>query len=91
MDAYAHRRSEGEARGAMLPPKVLENIVILCFERRFSKQNNVFHLKSNIWPPQKIFGPDQTFVLATPLSIPVKKKTENTAKNAKNNNLNHTK
>ena len=37
-------------RGAM-PPKYLENIVILCFERRFSKQNNVIRLKSNIYPP----------------------------------------
>jgi len=40
----------GVARGAKraMPPKVLENIVILCFERRFSKQNNVIRLKSNI-------------------------------------------
>jgi len=29
-------------------PKFLENIVILCFERRFSKQNSVFRLKLNI-------------------------------------------
>jgi len=50
-----HRHSQ---EGAM-PPKFLENIVILCFERHFSKQNNVIRLKSNI-PPQ-IFG------LATPL------------------------
>jgi len=28
-------------KGAMAPPKFLENIVILCFERRFSKQNSV--------------------------------------------------
>jgi len=27
------------------PPKFLENIVILCFERRFSKQNSVIRLK----------------------------------------------
>ena len=42
------------------PPKFFEHIVILCFERRFSKQNSVFRLKSNILPPP-IFG------LATPL------------------------
>ena len=35
------------AKGAM-PPKFLENMVILCFERRFSKQNSVIHLKSSI-------------------------------------------
>jgi len=43
-----------------MPPNFLENIVILCFERRFSKQNSVIGLKSNILAP-KIFG------LATPL------------------------
>ena len=40
--------------GAM-PLKLLENIVILCFERRFSKQSNVIRLKSNI-SPKKILG-----------------------------------
>jgi len=34
--AYYHRRSQGEVKGAMAP-KFLENIVILCFERLFSK------------------------------------------------------
>jgi len=38
-------------KGAMAPPKYLENIVILCFERRFSKQNSVIRLKSNILVP----------------------------------------
>jgi len=33
------------------PLKFLENKVILCFEKRFSKQNSVIRLKSNI-PPQ---------------------------------------
>ena len=33
-----------------MPPKFLENI-ILCFERRFSKQNSVIRLKPNILPP----------------------------------------
>jgi len=46
-----------------MPPKFLENIVILCFERRFSKQNRVIRLKSNILVPQKEFG------LATPLPV----------------------
>jgi len=45
----------------MAPLKFLENIVILCFERRFSKQNSVIRLKSNI------FAPPQSFGLATPL------------------------
>jgi len=35
----------------MAPQKCLENIVILWFEKRFSKQNSVIRLKSNI-PPQ---------------------------------------
>jgi len=49
-----------------VPPKFLENIFILCFEKRFSKQNSVIRLKSNIlFPP--IFGP-QIFGLATPLT-----------------------
>ena len=49
----------GVARGAkeaMIPPKVLENIVILCFERRFSKQNSVIRLKSNILGPRKFLS-----------------------------------
>ena len=45
-----HRNSQG-AKGALAPLKFLENIVILCFERRFSKQNSVIRLKSNISPP----------------------------------------
>ena len=45
----------GVARGAKgpLPPKILENIVILCCERRFSKQNNV---KSNVLARLKYLG-----------------------------------
>jgi len=43
-----HRRSHGRAKGSMPPPKFEENIVILCFERRFSKQNSVIRLKLNI-------------------------------------------
>ena len=43
-----HRRSQGMAKGAMPPPKFVENIVILCFKRRFSKQNSVIRLKLNI-------------------------------------------
>jgi len=48
----------GVARGETKepwPPIFLENIVILCFERRFSIQNSVIRLKSNILPPS-IFG-----------------------------------
>ena len=44
----------------MPTPKCLENIAVLCFERRFSKQNNIIRLKSNILVPQN-------FGLATPL------------------------
>jgi len=50
----------GVARGAKgpCPPKFLENIVILCLDRRFSKQNGVISLKSNILVPQ---NPPQNF------------------------------
>jgi len=41
----------------MASPKSLENVVILCFERRFSEQNSVIRLKSNILAPPKFFGP----------------------------------
>jgi len=40
----------------MPPTKVLENIVNLCFERRFSEQNSVIRLKSNILAPPKFLG-----------------------------------
>ena len=56
----AHRRSRGWAKGAMPPPNFLENMVILCFERRFSKQNSVIRLKSNTFAP-KIFFPPPNF------------------------------
>ena len=49
----------GVARGEQrshVPPKFLENIVILCFERRFSKQNSVIRLKSNILAPPKFWA-----------------------------------
>jgi len=48
----------GVARGPKgpCPPKFLENIVILCFEKVFSKQNGVSRLISNILPPQKFWG-----------------------------------
>ena len=38
------------AKGAMTSKRFLENIVILCFERRFIGQNSVIRLKSNILP-----------------------------------------
>jgi len=50
----------GVARGGkevMTPQKFLENIVILCFKRRFSKQNSVIRLKSNILPLPNFFPP----------------------------------
>jgi len=51
----------------MPPPRFLENIVILCFKRRFSKQNSVIRLKSNILALPN-FCPPQIFGLATPLA-----------------------
>jgi len=51
-----HRRSQGGAKGATASPKFLENMVILCFERRFAKQNGVIRLKSNIFAPLKFLG-----------------------------------
>ena len=47
--------ARGGAKGA-LSPQFLENIAILCFERRFSKQNSVIRLKSSILPPTPILG-----------------------------------
>ena len=50
----------GVARGGQRnhgPSKYLEHIVILCFERRFSKQNCAIRLKSNILVSPKYFGP----------------------------------
>jgi len=48
----------GVARGqrGQVPPTFLEHIVILCFERRFSKQNSVIRLKSDILAPLKFLG-----------------------------------
>jgi len=46
----------GGQRGHGPFPKFLEYIVILCFERRFAKQNSIIRLKSNILPRPKIFG-----------------------------------
>jgi len=47
-----HRRSQREAYRALPLPEFLEHIVILCFERRYPKQNNVILLKSNILASQ---------------------------------------
>jgi len=52
-----HRCSQGGQRGHAPPLKFLENIVILCFERRFSKQNSVIRWKSNISATPKFFAP----------------------------------
>jgi len=50
----------------MPPQKFLEHTVILCFKRRFSKENSVIRLISNILaPPNKIS--QKNFWLATPL------------------------
>jgi len=39
------------------PPKYLAYLVILCFERRYPKQNTVARLKSKILAPPKFFCP----------------------------------
>jgi len=63
---WSHRHSRGGQRDHA-PPKFFENIVILCFEKRFSKQNSVIRLKSNILSPQN-FCPPEISGLATPLA-----------------------
>jgi len=45
----------GVARGP-LPPTFLAYIVILCFDRRYPKQNSVIGLKSNISHPSKLWA-----------------------------------
>ena len=50
------------------PHKIFENIVILFFERRFSKQNSVIRLKSNILHPP-IFGLATPLVLLHPICV----------------------
>ena len=51
-----HRRSQWAAKGVMPHPKFSENIIILCFERHFSKQNGVIRLKSNILAPPNFWA-----------------------------------
>ena len=43
-----HRKNPRGGSKGPFPQKFLENIVIFCFERRFSKQNSVIRLKLNI-------------------------------------------
>jgi len=60
------QRVIGVARGGQrghAPPKLLENMVILCFEKCFSKQNRVIRQKSNILAPSNC----TTFALLQPL------------------------
>jgi len=52
----------GRGQSGHATPKFLENIVFLCFERRFPKQNSVIRLESE-------FGPPKNFGLATPLQL----------------------
>ena len=67
VQAICVMRSQGGPKEPCPPPQFLENIVILCFERRFSKQNSAIRLKSSILAHPKFFGPHQIFGLATPL------------------------
>jgi len=48
--------SQPEGPRGQCPPKFLEHIVFLCFDRRYPKQNSVICLKSSILPP-RIFWP----------------------------------
>jgi len=52
-----HRRSQA-MRGQRVhgPPKFLKNLVILCLERRYSKQNSDISLKSNILAPPNFWA-----------------------------------
>jgi len=52
---HTHRRSQGGQRDHG-PSKYLENIVIVCLEKRFSKQNSLFRLKSNVLSPPKFLA-----------------------------------
>jgi len=63
-----HRRSQG-GKGAMPPPKFLENIVILCFERRFSKQNSVIRQESNILALPQFFCPPNFWTCCATASL----------------------
>jgi len=53
--SWLHRRSQG-GQTDHVPPKCLEKIIILCFERRFSEQSSVIGLKSNFLPHPKFLG-----------------------------------
>jgi len=54
------KRSNSHCNGNRRDKQGTENIVILCFDRRFTKQNSVIRLKSYISPPQ-IFWPPPNF------------------------------
>jgi len=56
-----HRHSQGGGKRGHGSHKFLENIVILCFETRFSRQNNVIRLKSNILLANSNFCPPPNF------------------------------
>jgi len=45
----------------MAQPKFSEHVAILCFERRYLKQNSVFRLKLNIWLHPQFFWPPPNF------------------------------
>jgi len=49
----------------MAHPKFSEHIDILCFERRYLKQNSVVLPKTKNFAPTQFFGPSLIFGLAT--------------------------
>ena len=53
------------------PPKFLENIVILCFETRFSKQNSTIRLKWNILVPPNFWSGYATGNASTSFKTPL--------------------
>jgi len=57
------------------PQKNFRNIVILCFKRRYPKQNSVIFLKSSAFAHPYFFGSSKIFGLTT-LLFPIKEFTD---------------
>jgi len=58
--------SPGEAKGPW-PPQIFAKMVILCFERRFSKQTSVIRIKSYTLPPSNFWA---GYATAPRLNVP---------------------
>jgi len=64
--SYHHRRSQEGPKGHV-PHKFLKNVVILCFQKRFSKKKRYSPKIKRFGPPKFFASPN--FGLATPLHI----------------------